>query len=184
MRVIAGTARRIILDTPRGCKTRPTSDRTKETLFNVLQPIIPGCYFLDLFSGSGAIGIEALSRGAKKCVLVECDRNAIKCINDNVMRTKFENAQVMPRDVRYALKQLEGNEIFDCIFMDPPFNLGLEKEVLIYLQNSTLLAQGGLIVIEASNETEFDYLEEIGYSLIREKQYKTNKHVFVERGGA
>ena len=82
MRVIAGKARSIPLRTPKGMQTRPTTDRIKETLFNILQAGIAGCNFLDLFSGSGAIGIEALSRGAAHCVFVEQDRDAVTCLKD------------------------------------------------------------------------------------------------------
>ena len=84
MRVIAGTAKRIPLVTPEGLDTRPTTDRTKETLFNMIQPYLADCDFLDLFSGSGAIGIEALSRGAKETVFVENGKEALLCIKKNL----------------------------------------------------------------------------------------------------
>ena len=90
MRVIAGSRGRIRLTTVKGDKVRPTTDRIKETLFNILQPDIPGASFLDLFSGSGAIGIEALSRGAREAVLVEQDRDALACIRANLKTTRFE----------------------------------------------------------------------------------------------
>ena len=89
MRVIAGTARRLILDTPKGLATRPTTDRIKETLFNIINNELPGANFLDLFAGSGAIGIEALSRGCKSAVFVENNREALACIGENLMRTKL-----------------------------------------------------------------------------------------------
>ena len=88
MRVIAGSARRLLLKTPEGMETRPTTDRIKETLFNILQPDIPGCHFLDLFSGSGAIAIEALSRGAAQAVLVENHPQAISCIRQETVRCR------------------------------------------------------------------------------------------------
>ena len=84
MRVIAGTARSLPLKTPEGADTRPTTDRIKETLFNILQPYLPDCVFIDLFSGSGGIGIEALSRGAKHAYFVENNPKAFACIQDNV----------------------------------------------------------------------------------------------------
>ena len=84
MRVIAGSARGLLLDTPKGMKTRPTSDRIKETLFNILQNDLYGARFLDLFAGSGQMGIEALSRGAKDCIFVDNDKNALLCIQRNV----------------------------------------------------------------------------------------------------
>ena len=93
MRVIAGSARRIPLVAPEGKNTRPTTDRIKETLFNMLQDDIPGCQFLDLFSGSGGIGIEALSRGAKQAVLVEFGKEALECIRKNLEKTKLKTGQ-------------------------------------------------------------------------------------------
>lgn len=179
MRVISGKARSIPLKTPSGADTRPTSDRTKETLFNVLQPVIPGCHFLDLFSGSGGIGIEALSRGAESCTFVEQNRDALQCIRENLQKTKLDSeGQVMSKDVISALHQLEGQVSFDCVFMDPPYEKGLEKEVLFYLNGSKLIHNGSWIVVEASNDTEFDYLDELDFVLIKEKKYKTNRHLF------
>ena len=131
MRVIAGSAKRLLLKTIEGMDTRPTTDRIKETLFNMLQPQIPGCFFLDLFSGSGAIGIEALSRGAKTAVFIENNPKAADCIRENLQRTHLEEgALVMNCDVIAGLKRLEGrNYRFGLIFMDPPYNMDLEKKV-------------------------------------------------------
>jgi len=90
MRVIAGSARRLLLKTVEGMETRPTTDRIKETLFNIIQKDLYGCVFLDLFAGSGAIGIEALSRGAKKAVFIDNGSRQISCIRDNLRTTKLE----------------------------------------------------------------------------------------------
>ena len=121
MRVIAGKARRLNLKTIPGVETRPTTDRIKETLFNILQPQTADCRFLDLFSGSGAIGIEALSRGAAKAVFVEKNPRACNCIRENLTFTKLANdAMVLNMDVIQAMRSLEGKEVFDIIFMDPP----------------------------------------------------------------
>lgn len=182
MRVIAGKARSIPLRTPKGWQTRPTSDRIKETLFNMLQPDIPGCIFLDLFSGSGGIGIEALSRGANKCVFVENEREAINCIRENLEKTKMlKDGQIMARDAMSALRLLDGKMTFDCIFMDPPYEKELEKKVLNYLIKSPLIKASTLIVVEASNDTNFDYLLEIGYTMVKQKEYKTNQHLFIRK---
>ena len=89
MRIIAGTARSLPLKTIEGLETRPTTDKIKETLFNMLQNDVPGCYFLDLFAGSGQIGLEAISRGALYAVFIENNRKAAKCIEDNIAFTKF-----------------------------------------------------------------------------------------------
>ena len=108
MRVIAGTARRLKLETPAGRHTRPTSDKIKETLFNIIQQDLYDARFLDLFSGSGGIAIEALSRGAAEAVLVDNDREALRCIRTNLAHTHFEEqARVMGMDVLQALRRLD-----------------------------------------------------------------------------
>ena len=180
MRVIAGTARRLNLKTVPGMETRPTTDRIKETLFNILQPEMPDCRFLDLFSGSGGIGIEALSRGAAYAVFVEKNPKACNCIRDNLSFTKLaEHGKLLNMDVLQALRSLEGGGAFDCIFMDPPYNHDLERQVLEYLTDSSLTDEHTLIIIEADLHTDFSYVTDLGYELARSKEYKTNKHVFL-----
>ena len=182
MRIIAGTARSLPLKTVEGMDTRPTTDRIKETLFNMLQFNIPGAYFLDLFAGSGQIGLEALSRGAKYAVFVENNKKAAACIEDNIRFTKFtEQAKLLASDVITALRNMEGKYQFDVIFMDPPYNMLYEKAVLEYLKNSSLIHEDTLIVVEASLETSFDYLEDLGYNLTKHKCYKTNAHAFIRK---
>lgn len=182
MRVIAGKARRLQLRTPEGLDTRPTTDKTKETLFNILNPYLLDCNFLDLFSGSGAIGIEALSRGAKNAVFVENSKEALACIQYNLKFTKLETqGEVYQSDVMNVIHTLElKNKVFDIIFMDPPYNHSLEKEVLLRLQNSSMITNDTIIVVEASLQTDFDFLEEIGFRIFKKKEYKTNQHVFIE----
>lgn len=184
MRVIAGKARRLLLKTLEGQDTRPTTDRIKETLFNMLNTDMPDCVFLDLFSGSGAIGIEALSRGAGKAVFVEQNPKAVDCIRENLKATRLEeSAVVMNCDAVTALRRLEGKDyLFDFVFMDPPYNQELEKQVLEYLTESELIDGYTSIIVEAALDTDFSYLEELGYELIKEKIYKTNKHIFIARG--
>ena len=184
MRIIAGTARSLPLKTIEGKDTRPTTDRIKETLFNIIQMDVPRASFLDLFAGSGGIGIEALSRGAKEAVFVEKNPKAMECIKENLKFTRLEKKGItLTKDVLNALYQLEGDKVFDYIFMDPPYNHELEKSVLTYLAESSLLAEEGIIIVEASKETDFDYAEDLGYNIIKEKEYKTNKHVFLEPAG-
>ncbi len=181
MRVIAGTARSLPLRTLDGVETRPTTDRIKETLFNIIQGGIPGCRFLDLFAGSGGIGIEALSRGADRAVFVEQSRAACDCIRRNLAFTRLASkASVVEADVFRAIGRLEGEEAFDYIFLDPPYNQGLERRVLEELRGRSFVGPDTVIVIEASRQTPFGYLEEIGYRLIKRKEYKTNVHMFVE----
>ena len=184
MRVIAGTARRTQLKTLEGLDTRPTTDRLKETLFNMLQYDLADCVFLDLFGGSGGIGIEALSRGASFCVFVEQNPMAAECIRDNLKATRLEEkALVMNCDALTALNRLEGKDYrFDYIFMDPPYDQGLERQMLEYLAHSAMIDKQSTVIIEASLGTSFDYLEPIGFILEKNKKYKTNRHVFVYRG--
>ncbi len=183
MRVIAGSAKRIQLKTIEGLDTRPTTDRIKETLFNMISEYLADSYFLDLFSGSGAIGIEALSRGAKKAVFVENNPKAVQCIRENLQLTRLENlAEVHAKDMLHALTQMEATHRFDYIFMDPPYHQLLEKQVLEYLSTSNLLSDDGLIIVEASLETDFSYVSALGFEIVKEKRYKTNQHIFLERG--
>ncbi len=182
MRVIAGTAKRIQLKTVEGLDTRPTTDRIKETLFNMISEYLADSSFLDLFSGSGAIGIEALSRGAANAVFVEQSRNAMNCIRENLKVTRLsDHAELFECDVINALRRMEGKKTFDYVFMDPPYNELHEKKVLEYLQTSKLLSEDALVIVEASLETDLSYTEALGFSIIKEKLYKTNKHVFLER---
>lgn len=182
IRVIAGSARRLMLKTPQGYDTRPTSDKVKETLFNILMPYIySDSRILDLYAGSGAIGIEALSRGADRAVFVEKGREAVACIKDNLKTTRFEDkGTVINSDVMSALNRLEGREKFDLVFMDPPYNNEYEKDVLTYLSDSSILDEDALIVVEADNTTDFDYLDELGYEVVKYKKYKNNCHLFLK----
>lgn len=179
MRVIAGTARSLPLKTPEGKDTRPTTDRIKETLFNMLQTQIPGSVFVDMFSGSGGIGIEAISRGASKAYFVENAPKAISCIEQNLVFTKFtEHAIVLKQDAASALHSIREEEV-DIIFMDPPYEQEHEKRVLAQLSQMKYVTEDTLIIVEASLDTDFSYLEEYGFVLEREKKYKTNKHMFI-----
>lgn len=179
MRVIAGTARSLPLKTPAGMDTRPTTDRIKETLFNMLQPYIPDCVFVDIFSGSGGIGIEAISRGARKAYFIENAPKAIACIEQNLAFTKFaDRAIVLKQDACAGLSGIFEKHV-DVIFMDPPYDQEHEKRVLEQLVHVKYVTEDTLIVVEASLDTDFSYLEEMGYELQKEKRYKTNKHVFI-----
>ncbi len=182
MRVIAGSKRHFTLKTVPGKNTRPTQDRIKETLFNILQTRIYGTRFLDLFAGSGGIGIEALSRGAEFAVFADNDKRAAAVIEDNLEHTGFtEKALVINKDIKATLRMTEKLEPFDIIFMDPPYFEGLEREVLEALADSPVVSDDTLIIVEADLHTGFDYVEEIGLKIVRIKEYKTNMHVFIER---
>ena len=176
MRVIAGKARRTNLVTPEGKNTRPTSDRIKETLFNMLQQELYDVRFLDIFSGSGGISIEALSRGAKEAVMIDNDAAAVRCIKENIKRTHFED---LARAVS-ALKKLDvEGRTFDIIFMDPPYNHDTEAKILNILLDSGLVHENTLIIIETSLETDISYMYDMPCKVERVKEYKTNRHIFI-----
>lgn len=184
MRVIAGTARSLPLKTPEGTDTRPTTDRIKETLFNMIRDDFPGGVFVDLFSGSGGIGIEALSRGAKRAYFIENSPRAAAVIAQNLAFTKMaDRAVVLKRDACAALDQISEREAA-VIFMDPPYGCGQERRVLAALRDRRFVTENTLIIVETDLETDFSYLEEFGFFLEKEKKYKTNRHVFIRvRGG-
>ena len=180
MRVIAGKARSLKLKTIEDMSTRPTTDRIKETLFNMINTYIPGASFLDLFAGSGAIGIEALSRGASSAIFVENNRKCIDCINYNLQFTRLaNNALVLNKTVDLALEEIKNTKVYDVIFMDPPYDKMLEKDVLTKLIPYGLVDEDSIIIVEASLLTKFDYLDDIGFEVFKNKEYKTNKHVFI-----
>lgn len=180
MRVIAGTARSLLLKSLEGLDTRPTTDRIKETLFNMLTSYTFEAEFLDLFAGSGGIGIEALSRGAQHCTFIELNPKAVNIIKDNLVHTKLiDKADVLKYDaVSYVngLKEID----YDVIFMDPPYGKELEKNVLTILSDKTFTTDT-LIVVEAALDEDFDYVQDLGFDIIKEKKYKTNKHIFMEK---
>ncbi len=182
MRVIAGKAKRLQLKTPGGLDTRPTTDRIKETLFNMIQDELYDIHFLDLFSGSGGIGIEALSRGAKKAYFVEQNRNAANIIRQNLRYTRLdEQGEVMNCTAISAISMLQGREIFHVAFMDPPYGKGLEKEVLKFPGFLQILEEKALVIVEADLDTELSEQDIEGFRFLKEKIYKTNKHIFLEK---
>lgn len=183
MRIIAGTARSMPLKTLPGVETRPTTDRIKETLFNMIHFDLPGACFLDLFAGSGGIGLEAISRGAVKAVFVDNSKKAAACIEENVRFTKFtEQSDVLCMDAVAAIKSLEGKYQFDLIFMDPPYGKGLEHLALSALKDSNIITEDTILIVETSLDTDLSKLEMDGaFTITKEKRYKTNRHVFLKR---
>ncbi len=181
MRVIAGTARSLPLKAPEGLDTRPTTDRIKETLFNMIRDDFLGGVFVDLFSGSGGIGIEALSRGAKKAYFVENSSKAAAVIQQNLAFTRLgERAVVLRQDVCGALGDIKEAAV-NVIFMDPPYGCGQEQRVLSVLRNMDYVTENTLIIVETSLDTDCSYLEEKGFLLVKEKRYKTNRHLFLRK---
>ena len=182
MRVIAGSAKSLPLQTLRGSNTRPTTDRIKETLFNIIAADIPGGRFLDLFSGSGGIGIEALSRGASLAVFVEQDRAALRVIRQNLKFTHLEErSRIIGADAVRTVASMNGEEPFDVIFMDPPYRQELERRILEALAHVSAADEDTLIIVEASADTDFSYLEALGYEMKRDKRYGSNRHIFLRK---
>ena len=179
MRVIAGSRRSLPLKTLEGDATRPTADKYKETLFNCLQMDVPGSVFLDLFSGSGSIAIEALSRGAKRAVLVENSREALNIIKQNIHFTKFEEeSEIVRSDVISYLNRLSTVDA-DIIYIDPPYGKGLEREAVEILDRKTFKNKDIKIIVEARLDEDMSYIEDTGFVIYKIKNYKTNKHVFL-----
>ena len=183
MRVIAGIARSVPLITPRGLETRPTSDQIKETLFNMLQGYTEGANFLDLYAGSGQIGIEALSRGAEFAAFVEKSDEAVKCIKANVDKTKFnDKSMILKLEVLSGIRALElEKKRFDIVFLDPPYNQGLEQGILTALVGSAILNDEVIIIVEASKNTDFSFVDYLGLKIVKDKIYKNNRHLFLRK---
>jgi len=148
LRVIAGKAKRTLLVAPEGLNTRPTADRAKEGLFNILAPRVRGARFLDMFCGSGAIGIEALSRGAAEAVFVENSPAAISALRKNLAKTRLSDAEIFELPVETAVSRFSTNgRKFDIIFLDPPYGF----DFLPVSEARTLLAEGGIIIVETDS---------------------------------
>lgn len=155
MRVIGGIYRGRRLRATEGLSVRPTSDRLRETIFNILAPVIAGSRFLDLCAGSGAVSIEALSRGASHSTLVEISRRACSTIEDNLRSLGIsEEASLINRDALSALKRMadEGQQ-FDLIFFDPPYASDLYEKVMKFVGSGNLLAEGGRMIVEHRAKT-------------------------------
>ena len=169
MRVIAGKYKGRKLESPENYDIRPTTDKAKEALFSILMNDVPGSRVLDLFAGTGSLGIEALSRGASECVFADHGRQATALVRQNLASCGVqEQARVMTGDYRKVLSSLNGS--FDIILMDPPYGRDLLPEAFELIRRQDLLAEGGVIVCEHRKEEELP--EEIeGYIREKERRY-------------
>jgi 16S rRNA (guanine966-N2)-methyltransferase len=150
-RIISGRGKGRRLKTPPGLETRPTAARLRQSLFDILAPILPGCRFLDAFAGSGAIGLEALSRGASRVVFVDVSAPAISAIRENVgaLAAAGGDVQVLRQDARIALAALADSGVrFDVIYLDPPYDSELYEELLELVSTMGLLRDEGVAVAE------------------------------------
>ena len=165
MRVITGSARGRRLKTPEGQDIRPTTDNVKESVFNILQFDIEGRRVLDLFAGTGQLGIECLSRGAREAVFIDADRDAVKIVKEN-LKTCGCSAPVLQQD---ALSFLNNCGKFDLIFIDPPYDAGLYEPVLEKINSVDILSDGGIILCESRRET---VLPEMRRPYCKKKEYR------------
>lgn len=180
MRIISGQARGMKLNNIAGQRTRPTGDRVKEALFNILGAGIGESAFLDLYAGSGAIGLEALSRGAAKVIWVEENPLCVKVITANFEKTRLTNGQVLTNDVFRALTQIsKQGHSFDYIFLDPPYDQGLVIKTLELLAELALLKKTGIIIAEASKKEDAPKVMS-NLCLRREKSYGDTKLYFYQ----
>lgn len=178
MRVIAGKYKRTPIKTLDGEDiTRPTKDMVKEALFSSIQ-IFEDTKFLDLFAGTGSIGIEALSRGASDCIFNDINSQAFKIINENLQKVR-ENRIVLNLDYQECCKRLEG-EKFDYIYCDPPYNFKAYEDLFYYVNKYSLLNKKGIMIIEVRKDTDLsdEYLGIIKY---KEKRYGINKLLYYRK---
>ena len=172
MRVITGTAKGNKLKSLKGMETRPTLDRVKEALFNIIGSRIIDTEFLDLFAGTGAIGIEAISRGANHALFVEVNPRAVQIIRENLEITGFaDQGEIMAADVEKALKAAASTDRkFDMIFMDPPYLKELVQKTLTSLMQFGVLTENGLVIVESSKMDELP-LQEGPLKMVRQEKY-------------
>lgn len=156
MRVIAGVAKKRRLKSPGKLPVRPTADRVKESLFNIISDCVLGSYFADLYAGTGSVGIEALSRGARGVVFVEKNPQVVSILRDNIELTRLqEGAEIILREVEIALKQMQHrNDTFNIIFADPPYRQGLAIKTLNILSKYSILHVNGLLILEINADEE------------------------------
>ena len=170
MRVITGSARGRKLKTPKDDQVRPTTDQVKEAVFNILRDSVEGRRVLDLFAGTGQLGIEALSRGAKEAVFVDASAASVKLVKENLDLCCFK-AQVIHTD---ALSYLKHCGKFDVIFLDPPYDSDLYEEALETINLFDILTEGGIIITEARRERVLPEMR-FPYTFVREYFYGSMK---------
>ena len=168
MRVIAGDYKGRKLQPPADNSVRPTTDKVKEALFSILNEKIWGSRVLDLFSGTGNLGIEALSRGASECIFGDNSRDSLRLIKTNIAHCKAEGARVIPGDYKKILMNLEGQ--FDIILLDPPYGQGFLEPCFELIRQQDLLAEDGYIVAEHRREEQMPD-ELCGFQKVKERKY-------------
>ena len=184
MRVISGTARGTKLNSIDSLNTRPTLDRVKESLFNIIQNKIEDSIVLDLFGGSGAIGIEFISRGCKKAYFCEKSHNAVKMIYQNLKKTRFENkSEIFEEDYKKCLEELRKRNIkLDIVFIDPPYEADLSAKAVDQIISADLLNKEGIIIIETDEEQrDLKELEKLQVEIYDLRKYGRVHLIFLNR---
>lgn len=181
MRIISGTARGTKLYTLEGQTTRPTLDRVKESLFNIIQNEIPNSVFLDLFSGSGAIGLEAASRGARKVILCDKSKEAIKIISKNIEKTHLtEKIEIYNLDYEVLLKT-KIKENLDIVYIDPPYDSDFAIKSIKYIVDKKLINEESKIIIETDDEERLlENLKNIEIEIIDKRKYGRAVLIFLK----
>jgi len=171
VRVISGSARGLKLNTPGDDRVRPTTDRVKESMFNIIQDWVYDSQVLDLFAGSGALGIEALSRGASQAVFCDNSLDSIKIIKSNIEKARVvDRSQIVSGDFKRCLRDMEAkNQSFDMIFVDPPYYEGLFEEVLDTIRSCKILKKDGIVIVEHDAKRPIGQVE--GLEVYKEKKY-------------
>lgn len=172
MRIIAGIAKSRIIQSPKGLKIRPTSDRMKESIFNIIADKIINADILDLFAGTGNIGLEAISRGAASAVFIDNNKNAIQIIRDNIRLLGFQDkTEILKTDSISGLRKLgKSNRYFDIIFIDPPYLKKYEIPVLLEIAGLNLLKSEGSIILQHHRKSDLTKII-YPYHCIRQKRY-------------
>ena len=181
MRIIGGKARGTKLYTLEGLATRPTLDRVKESIFNIIQSKIYGSTFLDLFSGSGAIGLEAISRGAKKAILCDKSKEAINIIKKNIEKTHAENqVELCNTDFEECLKKI--SEQIDIIYIDPPYQTDYIQKALQIMQNSEFITEETKIILETDDEKRvLEQIKDLKFEIIDKRKYGIAHIIFLQK---
>ena len=160
MRIIAGKAKGHLLQAPKGMHTRPTTDRVKEAIFSTLGDIVQNAVVLDAYAGSGALGLEALSRGAKQAIFLEKDRNAIQCLRHNLTHTKLTQQAIVYQGLsEKLLTQMQGKYHFDLVFLDPPYQTGQIALLEPLLLLPGMLTDNAFVVLETTGKNQEIFID-------------------------
>ena len=151
MRIVSGKFRSRIINAPEGLNTRPSSDKTRESIFNIIAPYVYDANVLDIFAGSGALGLEAISRGASHATFIDLDDKAIKCIKSNIEILKVSEQCDVINDDYKVISTLKGKS-YDLILLDPPYKLVVIDEIISLIDEHSLLSNNGIIVFESNEE--------------------------------